>query len=311
LPADAPQPVNLICTPLFHIGAFATQLTQTITGGRIVFNSGRFDAGQVLEIIGAEGVQRWGAVPTMAVRLLEHPDFESYDLSTLRSFPMGGAPVPAVLLEKLARRLPQLARRGLANMWGMTEGGGFLTLAAGADLERFGDTVGRPLPTVELAIDQPDDNGVGEVLVRSPTVMTRYLGIDSGTIDSDGWLHTGDLGRLDSEGYLFIVGRSKDMVIRGGENVACPHVEAALLRHPDVVEAAVIGLPHPELGEEIAAVVVYRVEAPPPSEEDLARHLQELIAYFAIPTKWRITAAPLPTIAGEKIDKKGLAVLFT
>jgi len=310
LPADAPQPVNLICTPLFHIGAFATQLTQTITGGRIVFNSGRFDPGQVLEIIEAEGVQRWGAVPTMAVRLLEHPDFESYDLSTLRSFPMGGAPVPPVLLEKLARRLPQLARRGLANMWGMTEGGGFLTLAAGSDLERFGDTVGRALPTVELAIDHPDDNGVGEVLVRSPTVMTGYLGIDSGTIDSDGWLHTGDLGHLHPEGYLFIDGRSKDMVIRGGENIACPHVEAALLRHSDVVEAAVIGLPHPELGEELAAIVVYRVEAPPPSEKQLVQHLQGLIAYFAIPTRWRITSQPLPTIAGEKVDKKSLAVEF-
>jgi len=310
LPADAPQPVNLICTPLFHIGAFATQLTQTITGGRIVFNSGRFDPSQVLALIEAEGVQRWGAVPTMAVRLLEHPDFESYDLSTLRSFPMGGAPVPPVLLEKLARRLPQLARRGLANMWGMTEGGGFLTLAAGADLERFGDTVGRPLPTVELAIDHPDENGVGEVLVRSPTVMTGYLGIDSGTVDSDGWLHTGDLGHVHSDGYLFIDGRSKDMVIRGGENIACPHVEAALLRHPSVVEAAVIGLPHPELGEELAAIVVYRTEAPPPSEEELARHLQGLIAYFAIPTRWRIIAQPLPTLAGEKIDKKRLAVEF-
>ena len=310
LAGDAPQAVNLICTPLFHVGAFATQLTQTITGGRIVFNVGRFDPGQVLEIIEAEGVQRWGAVPTMAVRLLEHPDFESHDLSTLRSFPMGGAPVPPVLLEKLARRLPQLTRRGLANMWGMTEGGGFLTLATGADLERFSDTVGRPLPTVELAIDQPDDNGVGEVLVRSPTVMTGYLGIDSGTVDSDGWLHTGDLGHLGSEGYLFIDGRSKDMVIRGGENIACPHVEAALLRHPDVVEAAVIGLPHPELGEELAAIVVHRIEAPPPSEEELARHLQGLIAYFAIPTRWQITGKPLPTIAGEKIDKKNLAAEF-
>ena len=310
LSADGLQAVNLICTPLFHVGAFATQLTQTITGGRIVFNVGRFDPGQVLAIIEAEGVQRWGAVPTMAVRVLEHPDFESYDLSTLRSFPMGGAPVPPVLLEKLARRLPQLAQRGLANMWGMTEGGGFLTLAAGADLERFGDTVGRPLPTVELAIDHPDEKGVGEILVRSPTVMTGYIGINSGTIDSDGWLHTGDLGHLHPEGYLFIDGRRKDMVIRGGENIACPHVEAALLRHPDVVEAAVIGLPHPELGEELAAIVVHRVEAPPPSEDALTRHLQGLIAYFAIPTRWRITGKPLPTIAGEKIDKKNLAVEF-
>jgi len=170
--------------------------------------------------------------------------------------------------------------------------------------------VGRALPTVELAIDHPDDNGVGEVLVRSPTVMTGYLGIDSGTIDSDGWLHTGDLGHLHPEGYLFIDGRSKDMVIRGGENIACPHVEAALLRHPDVVEAAVIGLPHPEFGEDLAAIVVYRVEASPPSEQQVAQPLQGLIAYFAIPTRWRITSQPLPTIAGEKVDKKNLAVEF-
>ena len=311
LPSDAPQPVNLICTPLFHIGAFATQLTQTITGGRIVFNSGRFDAGQVLALIESEGVQRWGAVPTMAVRLLEHPEFESHDLSTLRSFPLGGAPVAPVLLEKMVRRLPQLADHGLANMWGMTEGGGFLTLASSTDLVRFPGTVGRPLPTVELAIGNPDETGVGEVLVRSPTVMNGYLGIADGTIDSEGWLHSGDLGHLNSENYLFIDGRSKDMVIRGGENIACPHVEAALLRHPDVVEAAAIGLPHPELGEELAAVVVYRAGGPSPSEAELTAHLQGVLAYFAIPTRWKIRTEPLPTVAGEKVDKKGLAAEFT
>ena len=311
LSGDAAQAVNLICTPLFHIGAFATQLTQTLTGGRIVLNSGRFDAGQVLALIESEGVQRWGAVPTMAVRLLEHPEFESHDLSTLRSFPMGGAPVPPVLLEKLARRLPQLADRGLANMWGMTEGGGFLTLASSTDLARWPGTVGRPLPTVELTIADPDGDGVGEVLVRSPTVMNGYLGIASGTVDSDGWLHTGDLGHLNEDGYLFIDGRSKDMVIRGGENIACPHVEAALLRHPDVVEVAAIGLPHAELGEELAAVVVYRTGGPPPSEAELVRHLQGVLAYFAIPTRWKIRQQPLPTVAGEKVDKLGLAAEFS
>jgi acyl-CoA synthetase (AMP-forming)/AMP-acid ligase II len=203
-------------------------------------------------------------------------------------------------------------------MWGMTEGGGFLTLAAGADLQLFGNTVGRPLPTVEINIAAPDDDGVGEVLVRSPTVMNGYLGLPDGTVDTvdtvdpvdtDGWLHTGDLGHLDS-GYLFIDGRRKDMVIRGGENIACPHVEAALLRHPDVVEAAAIGLPHPDLGEELAAVVVHRTGERPPTEQDLIRHLQGLVAYFAIPTRWVIREQPLPTLAGEKIDKKNLAGEF-
>lgn len=306
IPADGPQTVNLISTPLFHIGAFATLITQTITGGRIVFNVGRFDPAAVLALIESERVQRWGAVPTMAARLLEHPDFDSHDLSSLRSFPLGGAPVPPVLLERLARRLPQLKGRGMVNMWGMTEGGGFFTVATGADLQRFPTTVGRPLPTVELRIDAPDEGGSGEILVRSPTVMRGYLGVEHGPVDAQGWLRSGDLGHLNDEGYLFIDGRSKDMVIRGGENIACPHVEAALMRHPDVIEAAAVGIPHPDLGEELAAVVVYRAGGPIPTEDDLARHMAREVAYFAVPTRWRIRTEPLPTVGTEKVDKKSL-----
>ncbi len=311
LDADAPQAVNLVCTPLFHVGALATLLTQAITGGRIVLNEGRFDPAQVLALIESERVQRWGGVPTMAVRVLEHPEFDSYDLTSLRAVPLGGAAVSPVLLDRMARRLPQLQSRGLANTWGMTEGAGFFTVAGGADLLRHPGTVGRPYPTVELRIDDPDPDGVGEVLVRSPTVMLGYVGIEHGPVDSDGWLHTGDLGHLNADGYLFIDGRSKDMVIRGGENIACPHVEAALLSHPDVVEAAAIGLPHSDLGEELAAVVVHRAGGPAPSQEDLIRHLQGVVAYFAIPTRWLIRTQPLPTVAGEKVDKKSLAAEFT
>jgi acyl-CoA synthetase (AMP-forming)/AMP-acid ligase II len=310
IPADGPQPVSLISTPLFHIGAFATLITQTITGGRIVLNTGRFDPGQVLALIESERVERWGAVPTMAARLLEHPGFESFDLSSLRSFPLGGAPVPPVLLERLARRLPQLQGRGMINMWGMTEGGGFFTVATGADLQRHPKTVGRALPTVELRIGEPDSDGRGEILVRSPTAMLGYVGISgdisADTMDSDGWLHSGDLGHLDGDGYLFIDGRSKDMVIRGGENIACPHVEAALMRHPDVIEAAAIGLPHPDLGEELAAVVVYRSGGRVPTEEELVAHMTGEVAYFAVPTRWRIRREPLPTVGTEKVDKNSL-----
>lgn len=313
IPADAPQPVTLVSTPLFHIGAFATLITQTLTGGRIVFNDGRFDPEQVLTLIEGERVQRWGAVPTMAARLLEHPAFDEYDLSSLRSFPLGGAPVPPILLERLARRLPQLQDRGLVNMWGMTEGGGFFTVATGPDLARHPQTVGPPLPTVEVRIADPDDRGVGEVMVRSPTMMLGYVGIDDDSIDDDGWLRTGDLGHIHNEGaddgYVFIDGRSKDMVIRGGENIACPHVEAALMRHPDVVEAAALGLPHAELGEELVAVVVHRPGAAP-TEADLTRHMAGEVAYFAIPTRWIIRAQPLPTVGTEKVDKRGLAAEF-
>ncbi len=317
--ADGPQPVTLLSTPIFHIGAFATLITQTLIGGRVILTVGRFDPAQVLALIDSERVQRWGAVPTMAARLLEHPDFDSHDLSSLRAFPLGGAPVPPALLERLARRMPQLQGRGLANTWGMSEGAGFFTLAIGPDLERFPTTVGRPFPAVELKIAEPSRDGTdggggaGEILVRSPTLMLGYLGIDGvdsgGTIDSDGWLHTGDLGHINGDGYLFIDGRSKDMVIRGGENIACPHVEAALMRHPDVIDAAAMGLPHPDLGEELAAVVVHR-DGRAPTEAELTRHMAGEVAYFAVPTRWIIRTEPLPTVGTEKVDKRALAAEF-
>ena len=198
----------------------------------------------------------------------------------------------------------------MVNMWGMTEGGGFFTVATGSDLQRFPKTVGRALPTVELRIEAPDADGIGEVIVRSPTNMSRYVGIEDATVDSDGWLRTGDLGCLNDQGYLFIDGRSKDMVIRGGENIACPHVEAALMRHPDVVDAAAVGLPHPDLGEELAAVVVYRSGGRAPTEGELAAHMHAEVAYFAVPTRWMIREQPLPTVGTEKVDKRRLATEF-
>ncbi|KUI30894.1 AMP-dependent synthetase [Mycobacterium sp. IS-1742] len=311
LDADSPQAVSLASTPMFHIGGLSSLLTHFLTGGRIVLAQGRFDAAQVMSLIERERVQIWGAVPTMAVRVLEHPEFGSRDLSSLRSWPLGGAPVSPDLLERIRETLPNLRERGLSNTWGMTEAGGFLTVADSRDLRARPGTVGRPYPVVELRIDRPDAEGVGEVLARSPTVMLGYAGrADDETVDADGWLHTGDLGHLDGDGFLFIDGRSKDIVIRGGENIACPHVEAALTSHPAVVEAAALGLPHPDLGEELAAVVVYRTGATPPTDDELRRHLAGVVSSFAVPTRWLIRSEPLPTLAGEKIDKKALAATF-
>jgi long-chain acyl-CoA synthetase len=311
LDAASPQAVSLASTPMFHIGGLSSLLTHFLTGGRIVLAQGRFDAGQVMALIERERVQVWGAVPTMAVRVLAHPEFGSRDLSSLRSWPLGGAPVSPGLLERIRAKLPNLRERGLSNTWGMTEAGGFLTVADSRDLRAKPGTVGRPYPVVELRIDRPDDDGVGEVLARSPTVMLGYAGrADDETVDADGWLHTGDLGHLDDDGYLYIDGRSKDIVIRGGENIACPHVEAALTSHPAVIEAAALGLPHPDLGEELAAVVVYRDGAPPPTDDDLRRHLAGVVSSFAVPTRWLIRTEPLPTLAGEKVDKRTLAAEF-
>lgn len=298
-----PQPVTLVATPLFHIGGVSNILTNLLIGGRLVLTEGRFDAGEILRLIETEGVQSWGGVPTMATRVIEHPDFDRFDLSSLRSFPLGGAPLPPTLLRRMTDKLPQLAERGLANTWGMTESGGFVTVAGNADLERRPGTVGRPYPCVELKVDDPDEKGTGEVLVRSPTVMLGYLGLDDDTVTSEGWLRTGDLGHLDEDGYLYLDGRSKDIVIRGGENIACAHVEKALLSHPSVVEAAVFGIPHEDLGEELAAAVTYRPEEKV-TEGELRDHCRATLAYFEVPARWTIGDTPLPTLAGEKLDKR-------
>lgn len=307
---DAPQQVMLACTPFFHVGGVSNLITQLILGGRLVMTAGRFDAGEVLELIEREKVHRWGGVPTMAARVLAHPDFARRDLSSLRSFPLGGAQVSPALLERMRTKLPQLRQRGLANTWGMTESGGFVTVAGNRDLERFPGTVGRPYPVAELRIDAPDETGCGEIMLRSPTVMLGYLGGQDGTVDSDGWLRTGDLGRLNDDGYLFLEGRAKDIVIRGGENIACAHVEQALLTHPDIVEAAVFGLPHEDLGEELAAAVTHRAGRVP-TEDELRTFLRERLAHFEVPTRWRIGGDPLPTLAGEKVDKKALRAELT
>jgi acyl-CoA synthetase (AMP-forming)/AMP-acid ligase II len=248
----------------------------------------------------------------MAIRLLAHPDFESHDLSSLKSWPLGGAPVTTDLLDRIRTKLPNLRERGLSNTWGMTEAGGFLTAGDARDLAAYPGTVGRPYAVVELRIADPGPDGVGEVLARSPTVMNGYVGMaDDETVDADGWLHTGDLGHLNEDGYLFIDGRSKDVVIRGGENIACPHVEAAIATHPAVVEVAALGVPHADFGEELVAVVVHSPDTDPPTADELRRHVADTLSYFAVPTRWEIRTAALPTLAGEKVDKKTLAREFS
>lgn len=310
LDTDSRQAVVLASTPLFHVGGLSNLITHFLTGGKIVFSEGRFDPKQILELIQSEQVQVWGAVPTMAIRVLEHPEFDSYDVTSLRSWPLGGAPVTTALLDRIRLKFPRLRERGLANTWGMTESGGFLTVAVGPELAQHPGTVGRPYPVVELKIDRPDAEGIGEILARSPSVMNSYVGIDDGTVDSEGWLHTGDLGRINDEGYLFIEGRSKDVVIRGGENIACRHVEEALATHPAVVEVAAIGLPHPDLGEELAAIIVHRPSAQAPTEDDLRAHLNGVVAHFAVPTRWEIRTEPLPMLVVGKVDKKRLIADF-
>jgi long-chain acyl-CoA synthetase len=301
---DQPGVTSLLSGPLFHIGGIQAMCLALVTGGTLVFLEGRFDPHQVLDLIERERVDVWGAVPTMAMRVLDDPSLPGRDLTSVRSISLGGAPVPPELVGRLRAAYPN-ADRGISTVYGMTETGGTVAAASGAVMARHPGTSGRPLAVVELRIDQPDDRGVGEILVRTPGQMLGYWGdAETGVIDAEGFVHTGDLGRLD-EGLLHLTGRSKDIVIRGGENIAAPHVEAMLLEHPGVSSVAVVGLHHAELGEEVGAAVVAR-RGSTLDAESLAAFLSGRLAHFEIPTRWWLWTDQLPANDAGKVDKRRL-----
>ncbi|MCV7411391.1 hypothetical protein AWC05_09315 [Mycobacterium florentinum] len=306
LPDDHQGTVSLMCLPLFHVGGFQTLVSAQLSGGRLLFLEGRFDAEEVLRLIERERITFFGGVPTMISRVLDSPRLQHYDTSSLVSIAMGGSLVVPELAEKIARAMPS-ARRNIASIYGQTESGGALTAAGGTDLLDRPGCVGKPLPTTEIMITNPDIDGVGEVLAKAPTLMSGFLNEGEATnpIDDQGWLHTGDLGRLDAEGYLYIVGRSRDIIIRGGENIAPGHVEDRLLQHPSVRDVAVVALPHPTLGEEVGAAVVVRA-GDEVDASDLRAFAATTLAHFEVPSRWWLGTEPLPLGSTGKVVKREL-----
>ena len=301
---DGPaRDVTLLTGPLFHVGSMQTLLRAVIVGDTLVLSRGRYDPGDVLDLIERHKVNRWNAVPTMVSRLLDHPDVSRRDLSSLKSISIGGAPVHAELMRRIRTELPSVSPR-IPTGYGLTENGGQATAAAGSEnLELLGST-GRPLPCVEVRFLVHPDMPDGEILLRSPTQMTGYYGLDQSPIDQDGWLHTGDLGRLDDKGNLWITGRCKDMIIRGGENIAPVAVERALMTISGVNEAVVFGVPHPDLGEEVMAVVVVEGDL---TASRLQEQLRGKVASFSVPNRWRLQNDPLPTNHAGKVDKAAIS----
>lgn len=311
IPDDYPGNVYLHTLPLFHVGGLQALGMSFLTGAKMVFLEGRFDAGRVLELIERERVTSWACVPTMLARVIDHPDVVKRDTSSVRSLTAGGSSAPPDLAGRAAQVFTNMSK-GMASVYGLTEAGGTVASASGRSvLERPG-AVGQPVPVAEVRLaptGEPEYDALGgEILVRSPSVMLGYWGTptEETVVDEKGWLRTGDLGRLDEDGWLYLVGRKKDVIIRGGENVASAHVEARLRAHPDVAEVAVVGLPHPDLGEEVAAVVVPRNGAA--LDQDVLRAFAaEELAGFAVPSRWWIRAEPLPTNAVGKVVKRSLA----
>lgn len=311
------MPLDLRClltSPLFHIASLHNLVVPRLaTGSAVIMPQGGFDADRILRLIEKERVTNWGAVPTMASRLLEHGDIGRYDTSSLTAFALASAPSSPAFKQRLREEVP-FAADALVDSYGLTECSTAVAVATPADLAESPGTLGRPIISVALEIRDADGTPVpegveGEVYVRSPFVMLGYWRNPEATaaaIDAERWLRTGDFGVMEQR-RLRLTGRRSDLILRGGENIYPVEIEQCLDEHPDVVECAVVGEPHPDLGQQVAAVVVL-TEGSTASEADLREFARERLAYFKVPERWRITSDPLPRNITGKLIRSGITV---
>ncbi|WP_246583446.1 class I adenylate-forming enzyme family protein [Bradyrhizobium iriomotense] len=304
---SAGQSTALLAVPLFHvIGCYAHLVAAMASGGKIVLMY-KWDANQALELVEREKVNSFTGVPTIVLQALASAQQSGRDLSSLQAIGFSGAPAPPELPSQIGNVLP---RSIPGNGYGLTESSGLISAVWGRDYLSHPGSVGYPLPAVDVKVVDPESSQtvatgqVGEIWVSSAGVIQGYWNNPeaSAAAITEGWLKTGDLGRFDTDGFLYIVDRTKDIIIRGGENVYSIEIEHSLLSHPDVLEAAVIGLSHPELGEEVAAVVQVRSDART-TEEDLISYALENLARFKVPSKIQIRRQPLPRNAAGKVLK--------
>ena len=309
------QPVTLLTIPLFHVTAEVPVFLQSFAMGRKLVLMPKWDAGEAMRLIEAEGVTYFVGVPLMSFEILNHPDRANYDLSTVTDFAAGGAPRP---VDHVRRMDEEMGGSAPLIGYGLTE-----TNAVGTGNWRDNylakpNSAGRPgAPLVDLAILDDAGHSVnqgqrGEVCIRSICNFKGYWNRPDATaaaFTSDGYFRTGDIGYLDEDGYLFIVDRKKDIIIRGGENISCQEVEAALYEHPAVAEAAAFGLADEKFGEVPGAVVVLR-EGEALTSDELCAFLYQHIAAFKVPQRIWISDAPLPRLGTEKIDKVSLKATY-
>ena len=309
----APQKSVLLAIPFFHTTGCHAILCPSLFGGSKIVLLHRWDAEVAMKLIERERVTSAGGVPTIAWQLIEHPGRSRYDLSSLESVSYGGAPGSAELVRRIKEVFPKSAP-GLG--WGMTETSATFTGHSGEDYVNRPDSSGPALPVCEMKV--VDERGValppgqvGELWARGPNVVRGYWNKPEATAQTfaDGWLRTGDLARVDDEGFLFVVDRKKDMLIRGGENIYCIEVENVLYEHPAVMDAALVGIPHRTLGEEPGAVVTLKPGAHA-TEVDLRGFVAERLAAFKVPVRVLFASETLPRNANGKIMKAELRKRF-
>jgi long-chain acyl-CoA synthetase len=306
---DIPQLATLLSVPLFHVtGSHSTLAFATHIGSKLVLMY-KWTPERALELIERERVNTFGGVPSMAWQVLESPELEKHDISSITGVNYGGAPSAPELVRRLKQVFPEASP---SNGYGLTETSALATGNTGIDYQLKPDSVGPPLPVCDVRVVGDDGQDVpqgeiGELWIRGPNIVKGYWNKPEATAQTfaGGWLRTGDLVRIDDEGFVYVLDRAKDMLIRGGENIYCVEVENVLYQHPDVMDAAVVGLPHRVLGEEVAAVVQLTPESTL-TPEQLQRHAAAHLAAFKVPVRIELRAEPLPRNANGKILKRQL-----
>jgi long-chain acyl-CoA synthetase len=311
----APQRSSLISVPFFHVTGCMAVLNPSTFGGAKLVMMYKWDVIRAFELIEREKIQSAGGVPTIAWQLIEHPARKNYDLSSLESVAYGGAPSAPELVRRLRETFPN-SQPGQG--WGMTETCATVTSNGAEDYVNRPDSCGPAAAVAKLEIRDPADGKtvlapgeVGELWSFGPMNCKLYWNKPEATAQTyvDGWVRTGDLARLDEEGFCYIIDRAKDMLIRGGENIYCVEVENVLYDHPAVMDAAVVGKPHRTLGEEPAAIVTLKPGAEA-TEDELRAHVAERLAAFKVPVEIRFWHETLPRNPNGKILKNELKKLF-
>ncbi len=310
----APTPKTLLTViPLFHVTACSAALMGVVAAGSTMIFMRKWDPVRAMEIIEREKVHATGGVPTIAWQLLEHPDRPKYDLSSLEAISYGGAPSAPELVKRIYTEFGALPGNG----WGMTETMATVTGHSAEDYLNRPTSAGPPVAVADLKIMDEDGvnelpvGEVGELWARGPMVVKGYWNKPEATAATfvNGWVRTGDLARVDDEGFVYIVDRAKDMIIRGGENIYSSEVENVLYAHPAVTDCALIGIPHRTLGEEPAAVV-HLAPGMEATEAELQAWVKARLAIFKTPVAIRFVQETLPRNANGKILKKDLKALF-
>ncbi len=311
-PPKEPNPFDacfILAVPLFHVTGLVPVMMSCFVNGIKLVIMYKWTPERALELVERERVTQFVGVPTMTIDLLESPDFESRDTSSLASVGGGGAPAPPEMVSRVDKSFKR-ARPGLG--YGMTETNAYGPQNSGDDYIRKPRSSGRAVPILEVKCFDENMNPlgpgeVGEICFRGPNLIRGYWNKASATADTivDGWLKSGDLGRIDEEGFVFVEDRAKDMVLRAGENIYCAEVEAVIYEFEAVHEAAVFGMPHYRLGEEVAVAIMTK-RGHTLDVDALLEHVATKLAKFKIPTIVELSDEPLPRNASGKILKKDI-----